>query len=449
MKKINAQVKNFKNMFIALKKYIQKNKIKSLVIIMLAIAGLVVYTCSNGFLEALAEEEQGIPVNIMDVKKGNISNDIIYSSKITSKQCVPIVLKTSGEVKNVYVKIGDKVKKGQVLFTLDEKSLRNNYNALLAQYNSSNASAEAALLNYNSTMTGKSEASLMQSKSQRDSLELELNNMKNTYEASKQIYELGGMSKSEFDKIESGYKTLQMNFENADYSYNLLKDTTINETKQLAYTQYKQAVAARDAIKAQLDSASDLLADARCKSPIDGVVSDLNVSENNTLAAGVSPCTIVNMDELEINLSVSENIISELKVDDEVKISVSSIPDKTFKGKINALSPAASQTGLYPVVISISDEKSLIKPGMFAKVTFFTQRKKNVIVIPREALVRLGNETYVFVVGEENSAKKVNVKTGIDNGKSIEIISGLKEGMKLIISGQEYLVDNQKIKVVE
>ena len=149
-----------------------------------------------------------------------------------------------------------------------------------------------------------------------------------------------------------------------------------------------------------------------------------------------------------MDVNVSEQIINKIEKS-KVDVYVASASSNKFVGRIAAISPAADErTFTYLVKIEIDNKDSLLKPGMFAQVEFELDTAQNVIVIPRETVLTEGDINYVYIV-EEDTAKRIEVKLGLDNGKEAEITEGLKEGMNIVIKGQEYLVDGGKVKVVD
>lgn len=391
--------------------YVKKNPKKVIIwIIIFFIAIFVIQKVSSLINRVASQSQSGLAVSVEEIALGEIDNALVYSAKVEAESCIPVILKASGEVKDVYVKIGDEVKEGQVLFTIDQEDLYKNVRALNASYNSAIAASAAAKANYENSKTN-------------------VETIEANYKAAVELYEMGAISEVEYKQAV------------ASYEYGATGATNS------AYAQWQQAQAAVEQARIGLENAREVLADARVKAPIDGVVSNLSVKEKTMLQAGVAPCTIVNADELEINVSVSESVISLIKPGDEVEVVLNSFPGEKFKGTLDAVS-TASTSGVYPVVIKLENEDDKIKAGMFGKVIFSTNKKEKTIVIPKDALIVSGEEKYVFVY-EDKKAVKVNVETGIDNGKDIEIISGLEIGDKLITKGQDYVEDGDKVRLIE
>ena len=105
-------------------------------------------------------------------------------------------------------------------------------------------------------------------------------------------------------------------------------------------------------------------------------------------------------------------------------------------------------TSLYDVYINLPEDVETTSLGMFAEVTFRTNRKENAIVIPTQSILTDGESQYVFVTEDEKTAKKVEIQTGLVGKDTTEVTSGLKEGDSLIVKGQSYLSDTAPVRVV-
>ncbi|MCQ2978634.1 MAG: efflux RND transporter periplasmic adaptor subunit [Clostridia bacterium] len=411
------------------------NTKKCLIGLVVVIFGLaIVFKFINWGIAKVTAPDKGIAVTEETIELKSIKNDIVYAAKVEAENSIPVILKASGEVQTVNVKLGDRVNEGDILFTINPKDIQKNVNAASAAYQAATAGVKAAKANYDSVNNGTIEAQVIQTKAQRDSLEAQ-------YNFAKEAKELGGISEVDFNTIEASFIA-------ADKQYQQLVANGVTGSVQSALAQYENALAASEQARIAYESARDMLNDARVKAPISGVVAQLNVKEKNTLQAGMTPVMIVNADNLEINLSVSENVVSLLHQGDEVEVKLNQFPDETFKGIIDGLSTAAGQTSTYPLVIKLPNEDGRIKSGMFGKVIFSTNQVDDTIVISTDNLIENGDEKYVFIE-DKKKVKKVVVETGINNGQEVQILSGLKVGDKLITKGQDYLQDGDDVRVVE
>ena len=108
---------------------------------------------------------------------------------------------------------------------------------------------------------------------------------------------------------------------------------------------------------------------------------------------------------------------------------------------------ASLQTKLYTVTVSIPAEVEGLLSGMFADVTFHTETSADTIVIPTQAILTSGSTQYVYVV-EGDTARYVEVTTGLTGNGVTEITSGLEAGQQLVTVGQAYLSDGALVRIV-
>jgi multidrug efflux pump subunit AcrA (membrane-fusion protein) len=186
--------------------------------------------------------------------------------------------------------------------------------------------------------------------------------------------------------------------------------------------------------------------------PVAGTIIMLPAQIGMTVAQSVPIARIAAGNELEIQLYVPERFVSRVALKQPCVITLDAWPADTFNGAISEIDPTMDQASrTLAVKVKVADRSGKLKAGMFAKVRIITETKDDVIQIPEEALLSRNNETYVFVAqgsGAGATAKKVNVKTGINIDGVLEVEEGLKSGDLVIVQGQSLLEDGAKINIV-
>ena len=114
----------------------------------------------------------------------------------------------------------------------------------------------------------------------------------------------------------------------------------------------------------------------------------------------------------------------------------------------NVEQAANAQTKLYTVTVSVPSDVSGLLSGMFADVTFHTDTASGAIVVPTESILTSGSTQYVYVVQDDNTAKYIEVTTGLTGNGVTEVTSGLSAGQQLVTVGQSYLSDGAAVRVV-
>jgi RND family efflux transporter MFP subunit len=165
------------------------------------------------------------------------------------------------------------------------------------------------------------------------------------------------------------------------------------------------------------------------------------------VSATSAPIVITDTDVVTIDVNISEALVNKVKVGDTVNVTVSSVSSEPKTGTIKTLTGIADATGTYPVEVEIQNEDGSLKPGMVAGVQFVDSKNDSALVVARNTVLENETEQYVYIANGD-TVKKVVVETGIDNGEYIELTSGVKAGDKVVVSGQDYLSDGEKVNIV-
>ena len=194
-------------------------------------------------------------------------------------------------------------------------------------------------------------------------------------------------------------------------------------------------------LKARLDNANIL-------SPLSGVVIRRHVQAGAFSKAGIAIFTVADTSTLLAKAVVGEAQITELALGKSVNVKVDALKGQEFKGTITRLSPAASvPTRTFTAEVSIPNPDGKIKVGMFANAAVVGQQRQNVLAVPESALVMREDQKTVFVATEENRVVQRVLKLGDAASGWVEVISGLKEGERIVVAGQHKLKDGATIRL--
>jgi len=357
-----------------------------------------------------------------EVTKGNISIIVTATGTLDAVTTVLVGSQVSGIISALYADFNDQVRKGQILAQLDPTFLQ-------AQVAQSEADLE------------KTKASL--NKAQKD------------YERSLSLFEKKMISEAD---------------------------------REAAATSLDLAKADEKSSQATLERAKTNLNYATIYSPIDGVVISRDVDVGQTVAASMSAPTLFtianNLSQMQVDASIDEADIGNIKDGQVASFTVDAYPDSTFQGTVKQvrLSPVIVQNVVtYDVIISVSNPNMLLKPGMTANVTIIVDHRENVLKVASSALrfkptIQAGsssstarasgrnrsgsasadsgghrplsmnsgdrNSKTIWILTANGKVQPVPVQTGISDGSSTQIISDkIKEGDKVII-GQKNLASS-------
>lgn len=342
-----------------------------------------------------------IPVVTEKANTGSINRTTVINGTIAPKEEVILMSKIAAQVVAVPFSVGDTVEKGQTILKLDDTTFALQVKQAAASLSISQAqtSAKAVLDN------AKAELARYQS-----------------------LYESGAVSEQ------------------------------LLEQKELAYTnavsQYQVSLAQMDQGQAMLDIARDNLNNTALAAPITGVITARNIDPGEMASPAAPVLTIANVDQVIVKANLTESEIGKVHLNQKVQVEVASGVEQVFEGEITSINPAASeQSKVYPIEINIENPNHVLKAGMFARVTIELEKKENVMVLPKTALVnKEDGETKIVYVTQKNTAKEENwivkereVQVGLEGEETVEILAGIKEGETVVISGQLLLSDGTEV----
>lgn len=392
-----------------MKKTALKLKINPVIISLLVLisTSMLLSGCKGNTVAAI--EEKLIPVKTEKVTKGSIEKIVTYAGYLKPVKEVQVSSKSMGFVDQINFDVGDKVMDGQVLFVLDKRTASNNLVILESQMDTQANNLESSL----------------------KAAELQFNDAKKKLEDMTVLLSEGIISTQQLEDTKMFYDQAKLNYETARESYNLF----FNDPN-------------RSSFSAQIDNAKENLQDHEVKSPMNGVVAQRNI-EVGELVGSQPAFTIVQLDKVILEINVPEDVISNITLGQEIKVKVKAVGSEDIIGKIIEVSPSADKrTFTYPIKIEIDNSTGMLKDGMYAEAEIVIEKNEGALLINRNAILLDDTQKYIFVV-EDQKAKRVDIQAGVDNGTQLEITNGLIEGQEVIIKGQDYLNDGDKIQVVE
>ena len=349
----------------------------------------------------------GVAVQVQQVELSSIATDNNVSGKVAADSQTSIMVAAAAKCTAVYVEAGDEVKAGDKICTLDLAST-------IAAYN-------AAKITYDSTVNSYADQKAVLDKQ----IALYEKNLKDT----KALFDIGAASQAEIDQAEL---TL-MGAKNQ-------RETALSQL-EAGMQSYKSNVQQLDQVLQDVDSKGNVIA------PVSGTLVSLSATENGYVSASMPVAVINGAEQMKITVSVSEALVPKLAIGDQADVVVSAAGAQ-FSGTVRSVEKAANmQTQLYTVTLSVPAEVSGLLSGMFAEVTFHTDRADGVITVPSQAVLTRGDTRYVFVV-EDGAAKYVEVTLGMMGSGVTEVTSGLTAGQQLVTVGQSYLSDGDPVRIV-
>jgi len=392
--------------------------------------------------------EVNVSVETKTITSERIEEYKNISSTVLADNEVKVIPKAGGTVKKVYVKLGDEVKTGDILFEIDGSVLALQVEAAQAAIGSSKAALNSAKASFELSTGSTMENQISQLRTAVETQEMKYNDSVKNLEKYKLLYEDSVISQQDYDNMKLSVDTAQTQLDYAKNSLRIAEENTSKETENMSQASIDQAEAVVKQSQASLKSAQQQLSYTSVVAEIDGIISACNITEGSIASQSSPAMTIVSMDNAKISFNVSDDYINKIKIGAKAYINIEVASEEIFEGTVANIAPAAdSVTMLYPVEIYIENDNHLIKPGMFASLKLVLDEKENVMTVPLNAVLEKSGEKYVFTVDEQNLAHKVIVKTGVHNDENIEITEGINLGNKIVVVGQDFISDETTVNI--
>ncbi len=209
--------------------------------------------------------------------------------------------------------------------------------------------------------------------------------------------------------------------------------------------------------KANLERIETLLAYSKIIAPFNGVITKrwvdvgafIPAATSSSAARSAAVVTLMDFSRVRIEVAISEPEVPLVKKDLPVKVTVAELPGRVFDGTITRFAYALDEsTKQMMAEIEIPNSDHALRPGMYASCQIALEKKTDTQLLPAEALVTEKNKSFVFCF-RDNKATRVPVKTGFDDGISVEILEGLKPNEAVILAGKQSITDGQTVNGTE
>jgi RND family efflux transporter MFP subunit len=212
-------------------------------------------------------------------------------------------------------------------------------------------------------------------------------------------------------------------------------------------TAYHVAVAGVQQASAQYEQGANQLDYSLLKVDKPGVVSSISAEIGQVVTAGQTIVTVVQDGEREVEISVPENRIEELRQANELKVTFWALSNKMLDGKVREIAPMAdSATRTFKVRVSLLNPPPEMKLGMTAAVTVVSGTVQQAVYIPLTAVYQAGDTPAVWVVRDDVITLRP-IQTGSFGTGTIQVLSGLQQGDRIVTAGVHKLTAGQKVKV--
>ncbi|MBE6074873.1 MAG: efflux RND transporter periplasmic adaptor subunit [Selenomonas ruminantium] len=360
-------------------------------------------------------------VKVEQVVRRDMMRHIVLSGQTVADANVALAPKYTGRVAEVCVNLGDEVKAGQVLMVQDTGDLDISINQNAAAARAAAADAREAAVTY--------DANYIKAK---NAYELE----KGKYERNQYLFSIGAISQNTLDSIEQEYMASKAAFE---VLANQVEGGDAASVQSKQYTAEKQRYAT-DALRRQRE-------DMLLRAPRDGVIGYRNVEAGAIVTAGTKVLSLVDNSHLNVDCSLSESDAAILKPGMEVKVTIDAL-GADYTGRIVYVSPAMDESAkTYQVRIELDTTSDEIKAGLFAHTAIDILQRRDTLFVPKGAVLSHNGRQILFVLRADGTVEEREVKIGLMNDETEEILAGLADGDVVVVSNQDKLQTGTKVDV--
>ncbi|MGZ4898315.1 MAG: efflux RND transporter periplasmic adaptor subunit [Candidatus Angelobacter sp.] len=386
--------------------------------------------CGKGEKEEAPEVSvQAAPAATADISRVVNTEGIIFpiaQSAITPKINAP--------VKKFYVVRGQKVSQGQLLATLENRDL----SAAALDNKGAYEQAEAA---YSTSIGATLPEENAKAELDVQTAQQELDAQQKLYNSRQDLFKQGALPRKDLDAA-------AVSLAQARSAYNIARKHLDGLNAVGKQGAIKTANGQLTSAKGKLLNSEAQLSYSEVRSPIAGFITDRPLYPGEMASTAAPLLTVMDISQVIAKAHIPQTDALQLHKGDAATISLAGL-EKPISGKVSLISPALDPNSTtVEVWVQAPNDNQQLRPGTTAQISITAQTVKDALVVPSAALLNAkGDAAQVMVVDGQSQASSRDVKTGIQTGKQVQIVSGLKPGEVVVTEGAYGLPDKTKVKV--
>jgi multidrug efflux pump subunit AcrA (membrane-fusion protein) len=379
-----------------------------------------------------AMEAPPLSVDASPAARQNIATYITLDGQIAPLNQSTLAFQQSGTITKINVNIGDMVRKGQLLATIDPSTLQAQLSQAQAQASQASASAQGAVVGY-PVQTQTNSAAVQTAKAS-------LQNAQLVYNQNKQLYKQGYVSETQLQQSQANYVQAQQTYDNAVVG---LRNNAVS------YQNVKAQQASAQAASAQAHVLSTQLSQTYLYSPYDAVVANRLLDPGAYASPSQPVLQVARIDRVWINVNVPDEYLSYVHSGNTVTFTSSSLPGRRFTGPIETVNAVpTSGTLSYLARLELQNPGYALRGGMLVTVRVTKQKAANAIVVPRGAVAQAPAGGSVVYIVSNGKAQAVPVRVGVETDTLSQVISPqIQQGTMVITTRPDALKDGSAVAV--
>jgi RND family efflux transporter MFP subunit len=398
------------------------------------------------FAAGIAIAQPGAPpANVVTAKA--IEREIVsghtFVGSVMPKRVSSVGSAVDGRVIDFKITLGDRVKKGDELAQLLTKQLEIELAGARAERDNRKAALDEAQRGRDEEIE-QSKARLAGKKAARDYAIARLERYKKA--TNKNVYTQ--------EQVEEIYSTA-VQADKAHVEEQIALELLRKGAREEVMRQWQAKLGVQEQVIAGIE---DQLEKHTIRAPFDGYIVAEHTENGQWLARGGQVATVAELDEVDVEIQVLETYIPHVRVGDEVRLEITSLPAENLTGRVVEIVPQADlRTRNFPVRVRLAnklvDGVPQIKAGMFARATLSVGQIANALLVPKDAIVLGGPTPMVFVAdgagaGKAAKARPVSVQLGAAWEGYLQVKGDLKAGESVVVQGNERLRPGQDVVIV-
>ena len=338
-----------------------------------------------------------LTVEVAIAHKGPVAQELVVVGNLIGDATVSVVPRAAGRLQTISVRLGDAVRRGQRIASIEDYELRE-------QVKQQEAALEVA------------RATIRQR-------EADLQLAETNAERSRNLFARQLLPKQALDDTEARYQSAVAQLD-------------------LARAQNTQSLARLEELRINL-------ANTQIVSPVNGFVARRTADPGAFVSPNAPIVDVVDIGRVRLVANIVEKDLKQIRAGDNTQVEVDAFPGQTFIGRIARIAPVLDpSTRTASIEVEIPNPGYRLKPGMYARVIVTTDVRRDALVVPTNAVVDFGNQRGVFMAATDGTVSFRPVRLGIEAADRIEIVDGLTAGDRVVTTGSGALRDGQQVVVL-
>jgi len=377
-----------------------------------------------------------VPVVVAPVAIGEVDTYIFVTGTVAAIQKVTIRAEVSEQIIMLKVGEGDPVQLGEIICELDQTNLLIAADEARAGLASARAYQEQLRAGSRPQEITIKEAEVKEQKAVVEKSRL-------NWKRQEDLLDDDAASQEEVDNARLDYLAEKARLEQAIASLSMTREGPRREEIARAEADVRLR-------RAELDRAEEDLSSATIISPIPGAVSKKFTDQYAWVSAGDRLLTVVDVSKVKVKVDIPASRRPRVKLMMPVEVSVDPMPDEVFHGFLVRINPQADIiTRNFPAEVVIDNPDGLLSPGMFARMKIITGKEADVTLVPVDAIVERGRNSFVFVV-KGGLARMIRIETGGITRTHVQVVKGeVEPGDLVVVRGNDLLHDKTPVVVVD